>query len=561
MRLSTAQDAVRDLQDSLAGWRQEGGPFSPALLARLDADEAFPAAACQALDDAGLAASYVPAGHGGRLTDFPKVVAMIRAVARHDLTVAVAHGKTFLGAVSVWVAGPSDLADRLGRQIADGAVVCWGLTERGHGSDVLAGELTGVRVPGGWRLDGEKWLINNATRGRFACVLARTSPEGGARGFTLFLVDKRQLPAGSFRCPGKIRTLGIRGADISGLSLDGAVVPDSAMVGEEGKGAETVLKALQLTRTACAALSLGALDHAIDLARQFVVDRSLYGRSLVAMPLVRDGLGRIAARLFLAEAVTIVTTRAVHVAPQEMSVLSAVCKAFVPTVASQALAEVGELLGARGYLTDTFAHGAFAKLERDHRIVEIFDGTTPVNRQMLIGQFPRLGRTYGETDHMAAQRLTALVAGAMPGLAPSSLRLTPPSGCELTLAVPGLLFSLRRRHPHDASLHALLDSVESACADVHAAMSAHRAAPGTPGPAAFRLAERYEWCVAAAACLLLLSHVRSERTVLGLRAGLQLAVEHLAGRPGDDDTFAAVAEQVLGGSVTLFTRHQETSPW
>ena len=51
-----------------------------------------------------------------------------------------------------------------------------------------------------WRLDGEKWLINNATRGQLMCVLARTDPAGGPRGFSLFLVDKRELADGSFRC-------------------------------------------------------------------------------------------------------------------------------------------------------------------------------------------------------------------------------------------------------------------------------------------------------------------------------------------------------------------------
>ncbi|WP_405594705.1 acyl-CoA dehydrogenase family protein [Streptomyces sp. NBC_01092] len=564
MNTDTVGSASRTLEDALDLWSGDGGPFSPALLAGLDTASAFPADACRALDQVGLADHYVPVRHGGKLDSFPEVVALMRSVARRDLTVAIAHGKTFLGAVSVWVAGAPETAEWLGRQIGEGAAVCWGLTERGHGSDVLAGELTGVRGAEGWRLDGEKWLINNATRSRVACVLARTSPDGGARGFTLFLVDKRQLPADRYRHQDKIRTLGIRGADISGLSLHGAVVPPTAVVGEPGQGGEIVLKALQLTRTACAALSLGAADHALALARRFVLERTLYGRPLADLPLVRDTLARAATRLFLAEAVTAVATRAIHVIPQEMSVVSAVCKAYVPTLVDELITQVGELLGARGYLTEVFEHGAFAKLERDHRIVPIFDGTTAVNRQALIAQFVRLGRSYGKADRAAAQRLADLVSTKLPEFAPERLRLAPPAGCTLTQAVPELLRQVRGLYKDDEGLTSVLDEFQAVCADVHAAAAAHRPQRGMPGTDSFWLAERFEWCFAGAVCLMLLTHLPGDRPQLLLRACLELVVENLVpSQPGRHETFTAVAPYVLDTTdpPTLFGRDQETTLW
>src|SRR5690606_29254778 len=107
------------------------------------------------------------------------------------------------------------------------------------------------------RIDGEKWLINNATRGDLVCVLARTGAVGEARGHSLFLVDKHVLPPGSYRCLPKVRTHGVRGADISGIAFTGAEVPADAMVGEPGTGLEVLLKALQITRTLCGGMSLG----------------------------------------------------------------------------------------------------------------------------------------------------------------------------------------------------------------------------------------------------------------------------------------------------------------
>jgi alkylation response protein AidB-like acyl-CoA dehydrogenase len=128
-----------------------------------------------------------------------------------------------------------------------------------------------------------------------ACVLARTSPGGGARGFSLFLADRRQLPDELWRPLPKVRTHGIRGADISGFTAIGAVFDASALVGEIGDGIPVVLKTLQLTRIACAGLSLGAADHALRIASDFASERRLYGRVLADVPYVRRILGRAAA--------------------------------------------------------------------------------------------------------------------------------------------------------------------------------------------------------------------------------------------------------------------------
>ncbi|CAM5356160.1 hypothetical protein SGLAM104S_00265 [Streptomyces glaucescens] len=241
-------DSLTALDTLLAG-PDAAGLFGHAETTALDRREDFPAEACAALDAFGLPSHYVDARHGGLLREMPELAALQRAVARHDLTIAVAHGKTFLGAVPVWLAGSPAQAARLAEDVRRGAVVSWALTERDHGGDLMAGEVTARPAPGGgWRLDGEKWLINNAGRSRHICLLARTGEQGGPRGFSLFLVDKARLAPASYRALPKVRTHGIRGADISGIAFDGAVVRDDALIGAAGTGIDTVLRSLQLTR-------------------------------------------------------------------------------------------------------------------------------------------------------------------------------------------------------------------------------------------------------------------------------------------------------------------------
>ncbi|MDN3262252.1 acyl-CoA dehydrogenase family protein [Streptomyces sp. CSDS2] len=480
-------------------------PFFAARLRELDAAEAFPTDAVARLDALGLPAYYVPAQHGGALDSYEELLQLVRVVARRDLTVAIAHTKTYLGAVSTWVGGSAGQAKELGDRVRSGAVVSWGLTERSHGSDLLSGELTATPVAGGYRLDGEKWLINNATRSELVCVLARTSPTGGTRGYSLLLADKSCLDKGSYESLPAARTHGIRGADISGIAFDGAVVPASALIGEEGEGIETVLRSLQITRTICAALSLGAGDRALRIATRFGLEHRLYGKRLIDLPQAHRALTEAYADLLAMEAVTLVASRGVHTLTEEMSVSSAAVKYLVPTTVDELISAMGQFLGARSFLSEEFEHGLFAKLERDHRIVGIFDGNTLVNLNALINQFATLARGYraGRTDAEGLAAAAALDAPT-PAFDPARLLLTSRTGNSVAASLPRSLVELRELVKAGEAPESLLTVAEHLLRisdTTHERMAAHRPSPRDVPATAFDLAHRYTLCSAAAACL------------------------------------------------------------
>jgi alkylation response protein AidB-like acyl-CoA dehydrogenase len=505
-------DPVPELVRLLDELSVAGGPFSGAELAGLDAQEAFPARACRALDAFGLPRYYVPAEHGGALDDFSTVLRLLRAVSRVDLTVAAAHGKTYLGAISTWIADDPDRAARLGRRIGEGAVVSCALTERHHGSDLLAGEVTARQADGGagWLITGEKWLINNITRADLVTVLARTSPAGGPRGFSLFLVDKSRLAPGALTPLPRVPTYGIRGADISGMEFHDALVPSDALVGEVGHGVEIILKALHITRTGCAAMSLGAGDHALDLAARFAASATTDdGTPLSELPYVRRELGAAVAGLLLAEATGLVAARAVHALTGEMSVVSAVAKAYVPAQVDDLVARLLHTLGPYGLL-DADGHGSFAKLERDHRIIGIFDGSSLVNRNALVDQFPRLSRGYrnGRLDEQGLAEATDPEVSLRP-FRPQALRLLSDTGASVVAGLPAAVDRVRDLVATEAAserLAALAGRLRQATDGLHQEMAAVRFAPRAVPGHAFELAERYELCFAAAAALHLWLH-------------------------------------------------------
>jgi alkylation response protein AidB-like acyl-CoA dehydrogenase len=249
------------------------GTFSFARSIELDEADAYPSEQCDLLHAWGLGSYYVPASVGGKLASYEELLGLLRAVARRNLSTASASGKTFLGAVHVWVAGTEAQKQEVFSLIREGGQLALAYHEKNHGGDFFAVDMAATPTATGYRLSGEKWLVNNATRGVGMTVFARTDPAGGPRGFSILFVNKRELLPGSFSHTPPLRTLGIRGADFSGIKFTDCDLSAGALVGELGAGLELSLRSFQLTRTILPGLSLGAGDTALRTVLNFAVKR------------------------------------------------------------------------------------------------------------------------------------------------------------------------------------------------------------------------------------------------------------------------------------------------
>jgi hypothetical protein len=237
----------------------------------------------------------------------------------------------------------------------------------------------------------------------------------------------------------------------------------------------------------------------LHLTVGYVTRRELYGHRLVELPHVRRTLGGVAAGLFVAESLALFAARAVHALPAEMSVYSAVAKAFLPALVDELIAECGELLGARAFLAGEYEHGAFQKVQRDHRIVGIFDGNMFVNRSALINHFPRLARGWNRRVRQEDQVwLAADLSAALPG--PGLLELYSRDGCSLTQSLPSIVDKLRDAGA-PVPVMSLAGQILVQCERLHAELDALPPQGVAASAEAFALAYRYEMCVAAAAVM------------------------------------------------------------
>ena len=170
-------DAARELEEYLGDPNDPARPFSFARCLVCDEQEVYPQLAEDAIRGWGAAEYLIPIALGGRLGDLDQLFALMRAVARRDLTVAVSFGANLLAALPVWIAGSNRQQEFVASLLRDGHGLALAATERGHGSDLLANQTQVDRDLAVDRMTGEKWLISNASKARAVMVFARTTAD------------------------------------------------------------------------------------------------------------------------------------------------------------------------------------------------------------------------------------------------------------------------------------------------------------------------------------------------------------------------------------------------
>ncbi len=387
------------LEDYLGNPSDTEQEFSFKQSMELDEKEDYPEAIAKLLEAWEFHHHYIPTTYGGKLISYEELLALMRVVSRRDLTVAIGHGKTYLGSVCVWVGSDQEQQKyRLAQIIKEQKQVSLGLTEKTHGSDLIANEIAAIEIDNGYLLHGEKWLINNANRSQAITVFAKTDNNGNSRSFSVFLVEKEGLDSSTYRHLPKIKTHGIRGADISGIDFKQALIPKESLIGKVGAGLEITLKSLQITRTICVGLSLGAADTALRSTLDFALTRRLYTDNVFAIPHAQKLLVDAFVDILICDCLAISTSRIIHTAPEQMSLQSAVVKYFVPTTVEKLIHNLSVVLGARYYLRENHWWGIFQKIVRDNAIVSLFDGSTIVNLNAITLQLKHLAKQRAKID-------------------------------------------------------------------------------------------------------------------------------------------------------------------
>lgn len=397
----------------------------------------------------------LPEAWGGRAGDVEAGFNLLRLVARRDPSSATSLMLTNLAFMPTWIAGTDEQRRRWLEAIKQGTRMAWGLSEREHGSDLMANEMQAVKVPGGWRLRGEKFLIGNARLADAIAVHARTGKRNGPGDWSIFMVERQRNPAGAVDPLPRERLHGLRSLDLSGFRLHDVFVPDEGMIGPEGGGLEIAIKAAQVARTTVTSMALGAVDTALRVTMDFATSRVIFGQTVADIPYTRRQLTECFADVLLGEVVAIGAVRGLQANPGQVSVLSSVAKYFVPTLLERMTAQLSVVLGARLYLRSHPRYGIYQKMIRDMLVAIFADGNTVVNLKNVASQLTLLldrVPTDSQVDPERAARLALMfdVDAELAPWQPWEQQLFSRSGDDVTAGLVGSIAGLRRLAGQDA---------------------------------------------------------------------------------------------------------------
>lgn len=370
MFLNDTHQQVRDMT------RQFADAVIRPLAEELDRDERFPTEIYDQMAELGLFGIGVPEEMGGPGFDTVTYAVVMEELSRGYASVADQCGLVELISTLLVRHGTEAQRDRwLADILAAKTRVAYCITEPEAGTDVSGIRTRADRDGDGWVLNGGKIWIHNAPVADLAFVLARTDPEAGHRGMSIFAVD---LHAKGVERGPKEHKMGQRASQVGALNFDDVRLPAEALLGQEGRGFHMMMSVLDKGRVGIGSLAVGIAQAGLEAAVDYAAQRKQFRKPISEFQGVQWLLADIAkdveaARLLVLNAAHKIDTGA------DATRYCSMAKCFAGDMAVARTADAVQVFGGSGYIRGFEVE----RLYRDAKITQIYEGTNQVQRMII----------------------------------------------------------------------------------------------------------------------------------------------------------------------------------
>ncbi|RSD19196.1 acyl-CoA dehydrogenase family protein [Amycolatopsis eburnea] len=249
---------------------------------------------------------------------------------------------------------------------------CFAITEPGAGSDAKAIRTTARKDGTDWIINGEKTFITGGNEADFTMVFAITDPEKGANGgVTCFLVDREAGWKSEY-----IDTMGEWGP--ASLIFQDVRVPETQILGEEGRGFELAMQWIGQGRYLLPARAIGSCERLISMAIEHANTRETFGQKIAERQAIQWMIADSGVEL---EALRWLVLNAAWQVDQGIDSRHAqsMAKLYGGQKANEIVDRVLQIHGGMGYTREL----PIERWYRELRLLRIYEGTDEIQRRTI----------------------------------------------------------------------------------------------------------------------------------------------------------------------------------
>lgn len=262
----------------------------------------------------------------------------------------------------------------LAPSISGDKIGCLAITEPFGGSDVAGMRTTAVKDGDQYVINGSKTFITNGVYSDYLVVAAKTSPELGNKGISIFVID-RDTPGVSAT---KLDKLGWRASDTGEIAFDNVRIPAENLMGDENQGFGYIMQHFALERLIMGINAHARAEFAIDYVIQYMSEREAFGKTINKFQALRHSVAEMASEMEMCKEFNYSIAKRLDQGQYVVKEAS-MSKLLSTKMADKVAYDCLQLLGGYGYMEEY----PLARLFRDSRLGPIGGGTSEILKEII----------------------------------------------------------------------------------------------------------------------------------------------------------------------------------
>lgn len=382
------QQAVRDRVAKFA--KEHIEPISKELDHRDDPDR-FAFDIFRKLGKEGFIGLNMPKEFGGSGVSSLEYITLLEELCYYDPAICLLNSVAQLATYPLYTFGTDEQKKKYVAKCASGEwISSFALTEPEAGSDAVNQKTTAVLDGDDYVINGEKIFIMHGDVADIIVLFLKiegSTEEKASRKISAIIVEtkKNGKPIPGLKVQTLKKKMGMRAATTGRMWFDNLRVPKGNLLGQVGKGFKIAMNTLDGARVGVAAQGLGLAQRALDESISYAKKRVCFGSPIAKFQAIQWMIADMSTQV---EAARLLTYKSAQLQDkgEKFTIEAAQAKLYCSETAKFCVDRAMQIHAGHGYIGE---FSMIEKLYRDQRIMEIYEGTSEIQRMVIAGSYLR----------------------------------------------------------------------------------------------------------------------------------------------------------------------------